>query len=113
MLEPNAELTKKLEEAACPPTLIDELLKIDERARDLEEIYSLHTTRTPKTQRLDLRVYVNGRPIASATLAVPDPAPPREPLKPEALELAVKTMTEPLEALWRDYVGQVTDALKL
>lgn len=108
MLEPRPEFIASLRELKnCPDDLFEEILTIDERARDLEELYQLHTTREPDRHRVDLRVYVNGRPTGTGTLVISADQHAKKLLTQSAVEETVRELQPELDELYQTWCAQI------
>lgn len=95
-----------------PPDLLTEILDVDRRATDLEDLYHVHTAHDDGRHRIDLRIYVNGRPTGAGTLTFDDPDPPAPPLTTTILEDAVRDLQLELDDLWLAFVARLSAALE-
>lgn len=114
MLEPRPELLARLKSLLnCPPDLHAEILSLDERARDLEDLYAIHTETKLESHRVDLRVYVNGRPTGSGTLCISalDKGGRDHPLTSSELEEVVRKLQPELDELYRTWCARIRDEL--
>ena len=113
MLEPRPELLDRLAALEnCPPDLHAEILSIDERARDLEDLYKIHTTSAPERHRVDLRVYVNGRPTGSGVLVISaGDEYAAELLSASAVEAVVRKLQPELDELYQTWCAKIRGEL--
>lgn len=110
MIEPRPELLERLKALEnCPPDLHAEILSIDERARDLEDLYAIHAETKPSAHRIDLRVYVNGRPTGTGTLVISaiDSFRGADPLTQSDLEAVVRKLQPELDELYKTWCAKI------